>query len=1173
MYEVSARFIDVKFHDNYAFDDTSDVRVMTNSKATFTNVEFRGGYGQDDGVVAGITSDLTFHECHFSGSNLTGSQRNRMVYLEKSNVKITNSWLHNDFKWAQINLYGASIEITNTTLDGVSVSMWGPNNPTFVGHGLACSRMYIDVGGDFTPGEFTLTDSIFESGITHSVEYVYPPSDEKQETFLANLRNVIFRDSRSGTGLIVSAVGVRLQNVTFEGNTGESAGGMELLQGAHAELSDATFTANSQSGRGDTEGGGALRVSGPSVVHVKRTVFAGNTASGPGGAIAADTGAAIFLHDGVMFTRNQAEHGGALSLSGGSTVEFHGAKTVMSSNHATVNGGAIRLEDASHMLALSCCQLVDIMLRVSEGGVWTEVLPSWINDGVTMRVIPLSNGSAEVHGTGFDAFGESLAVTLDVDTVDSTLETNSFTFCLDPGDYLVSLTNPTSGAFAGVAASRIIMSAAAVRGNESFFENEYDQARLTVRDVPGSLVITNNTAANNGAGVHVTSAELTASNLVVASNRASGDGGGIYAYKGDLEVIHSNFSGNSASGSGGAIRLEHDARISVLDSVLEENQASGDGGATAVSTFAWLSAQRTQFLGNTAGVHGGACAFDGGRQYESSFAECLFERNVALTGDGGAVATTDTTLAINTTGFYDNLVTGGNGGAISTDVDNGDEAMITTLGGAVFCTAVEVQIDWTANTVFCEPEIYYNVQNTVSCDQDGRGCDSLITEQPWGVGKPANCTGCTCNKKDEGPRTTYVTIHDASGNDLDADGTQMLVAPRPRGLVSTTFCLETGEYTFEAYDKMTIPTSSVTSLRWWGGRFRLFVDGVLVADSTLASESATITFDVAAPRAPRAVVFEQNAAPLGGGGGAYWDIVAPANLDAAVTNRNSALYGEIRATPGFSLYTASASYHAYPGLPNRETPLPIEVELRDRYDAVVLSDSDTPVFVDLDSSSDGTLGGTRAFFEAGVASLAELVIYAKPGSNVTLHVSCPTNAEFLPASVNVEIGGCPAGTELLDMVACSECPLFTYEKGGKCYDCPKGLKCDAEGLGIADARLRAGFWRGFPDEAEIFTCPMNKQACPAGQEAGTCPTGYDGPACAVCSFSEGYYKDKAYNKCRKCGNGSKAVVVAVLVVAGVTALAAFIWTERWAKKNQVKARASKLYRASNAARIKIVIVT
>ena len=49
--------------------------------------------------------------------------------------------------------------------------------------------------------------------------------------------------------------------------------------------------------------------------------------------------------------------------------------------------------------------------------------------------------------------------------------------------------------------------------------------------------------------------------------------------------------------------------------------------------------------------------------------------------------------------------------------------------------------------------------------------------------------------------------------------------------------------------------------------------------------------------------------------------------------------------------------------------------------------------------------------------------------------------------------------------------------------------------------------------------------------------------------------------------------MAVLVVAGVTALAAFIWTERWAKKNQVKARASKLYRASNAARIKIVIVT
>jgi hypothetical protein len=116
-----------------------------------------------------------------------------------------------------------------------------------------------------------------------------------------------------------------------------------------------------------------------------------------------------------------------------------------------------------------------------------------------------------------------------------------------------------------------------------------------------------------------------------------------------------------------------------------------------------------------------------------------------------------------------------------------------------------------------------------------------------------------------------------------------------------------------------------------------------------------------------------------------------------------------------------------------------------------------------------------------------------------------------------------------------------------------------------------GFWRANARSTDVYSCAFGGDACPGGAHVRACGKGYQGPICKTCEWP-GFYLDRGARLCRVCGDKSKVLVVLVYSLLAVSVASGALYFEWWIGAHKVKKRASKFYRASHMARLKILYV-
>jgi predicted outer membrane repeat protein len=157
-----------------------------------------------------------------------------------------------------------------------------------------------------------------------------------------------------------------------------------------------------------------------------------------------------------------------------------------------------------------------------------------------------------------------------------------------------------------------------------------------------SCTFLNNTAQNMGGAI--TDNGDVAAYTVVLGGRFEGNGaserGGAIAASGALDITNVNFIENTAV-IGGAIYLtkeEGEEPSQLVGCDFSLNSATTDGGAVATDMPNDLLLSGCTFDSNTAAVSGAAVAAKSGFQGTLGIEECVFKRNAARSGSGGALS-------------------------------------------------------------------------------------------------------------------------------------------------------------------------------------------------------------------------------------------------------------------------------------------------------------------------------------------------------------------------------------------------------------------------------------------------------------------------------------------------------------------------------------------------------
>lgn len=196
---------------------------------------------------------------------------------------------------------------------------------------------------------------------------------------------------------------------------------------------------------------------------------------------------------------------------------------------------------------------------------------------------------------------------------------------------------------------------------------------------PLGISITNtdfiNNSASNAAGIYVDLRDLgdepptnvLFDNCTFDNNMTTDYGGsGIYFWNGSFTVLNSNFANNTAPSSAPAIYMGGDDDTGIIDNCTFSLNTSNFAASIAnYNGFSDLTISNTAFIDNEANSGGGAVS--GGFLARTTIEGCTFEGNNA--GYGGAIFVQNDSTEMTVTGstFNSNIAISSNGGAIATN--------------------------------------------------------------------------------------------------------------------------------------------------------------------------------------------------------------------------------------------------------------------------------------------------------------------------------------------------------------------------------------------------------------------------------------------------------------------------------------------------------------------------
>ena len=166
-----------------------------------------------------------------------------------------------------------------------------------------------------------------------------------------------------------------------------------------------------------------------------------------------------------------------------------------------------------------------------------------------------------------------------------------------------------------------------------------------------------------------------------------------------------------------------------------------------------------------------------------------------------------------------------------------------------------------------------------------------------------------------------LSFDDAS---IDFDGTALRGFPLAGSARKFSFCALPGIYRIHTID--------ANGDGWWRGAYSVVVNGATVIQDEMGRTSSltqSTTFNATLPLRANTTL-SGNKAPLGGGGGVFWEDTPPQNIETyrkAHGSSNSAKYGNDVATPARTLLATSGSYTTVSGGRMTNT---IDVEVKDR---------------------------------------------------------------------------------------------------------------------------------------------------------------------------------------------------------------------------------------------------
>jgi hypothetical protein len=985
---------------------------------------------------------------------------------------------------------------------------------------------------------------------------------------VANITNVVFRRNSAGScgAINIDNTAAVLTNVTAIGNRATSAdGGAMCIGQIGAPASVALLGGAIDHNVAMVGAGGGVAIADDnSALSAAWTCISHNDAwEGGGIAITDDATAAVVLRDDVMLNHNTAANdGGAVSIgNGGGALRIIG-DVAMNANKANGDGGALHLGKGSSLESFNGCQSITLN-AVTSTGEWSAA--PWVG-WLVLAAVDSDDGSV-LASCCIDELGRTTRVGRDTILSETSTGTYAMTACLRPGSYTASFENPYGGNVDQTYGNfkPVLLDAATSVDGEVLFSQTSVPAKFRIRAGGGVLSLTNNSAGLDGGGMWIgTGARAETVGLVVSGNRAFRDGGGVHVDQGVIEVLRGQMDANIAGRNGGGLSLGLFSTATVNSTRCVGNVASsGDGGGIAATKYAQLVAGDSELKDNTAGLDGGGCALSEMPGTISTLVNCTVAHNTARNGFGGGLCARDAGLKLEATRLVSNEALAGSGGGVASVAQADSSTTLTTFEarGGTGCVPVEIHLDWLSVKGGCEvfqesPAFYHTCESTnfQSCSAAYEGATSS------GTLYRDNCTGCPCNNifLDAVDYETFATIVDADATwdgwsfafAYDADGKETFALPNAKGLVVEHFCLAAGDYVFASLDKMTIPHTQP----WWGGKYRLIVDGEVLAHAALASVAEFVNFTIVNKTTTLPVAFDANQAPSGGGGAVFWDMAAPEGLAETETtcfdDSNAALYGDQWATDAMALSCVADRRRlaVVTALSGRPMFSPLSVELLDRYGQRVNSDDASVVLAELvdDVATNATLVGPLAICKQGLATFADLVIYAEPEISVQLKLS--TTSLAIPSiAVDISLNACPAGMveqeTLQGNTYCAECEPSMFEHEGVCVNCIKGLNCDNAESRVPLSKLAVlpGYWRHLENSFDLFKCPL-EEACvgTVSTEArrrlvdtsGLCEHGYSGVLCSCCQT--GFVLN--LGRCEECASMSYTNLIICAIFSIVVAL-------------------------------------
>ncbi|MCX7048516.1 MAG: hypothetical protein NTX50_23905 [Candidatus Sumerlaeota bacterium] len=451
-----------------------------------------------------------------------------------------------------------------------------------------------------------------------------------------------------------------------------------------ATISDCSFTSNSVA----HGWGGAIYATSNFPLTLERTTFTGNSTAGhDGGAIGSDNAGCRFQITDCDFINNTSPYGGALRPRSTPSCVL---ENCLFSGNTSNNGGVIYSTEVSEVYDMRHCRFLNNYCSGNGGAIYSTAA------GIIMRISDTSFTGNYATASGGAMRPQGTICTLSNclfennqgqnggaiynDSTASNCEMRNCQFFRNIGY------NGDGGALRGKGA--FVMDACMFEGNRCSDEGGVMYIREGSANITSTTFTDNATTGNNGGAVWFSLESASVTSCSFANNTAgnparksggamfvdnsstvtidrcdfaqnNGDSGGAIYVKPYIMISSTDFIRNNAASNGGAVR--HETTTCTLDNCLfDGNQGTNGGALYGDSVNGVYAARNCQFLRNVATTgDGGAVRIKGALVMEA----CVLEGNRGY-DEGGAAYVREGSAAITSTTFTDNATTNNTGGAL-----------------------------------------------------------------------------------------------------------------------------------------------------------------------------------------------------------------------------------------------------------------------------------------------------------------------------------------------------------------------------------------------------------------------------------------------------------------------------------------------------------------------------